>query len=293
MKVHVIANPAAGRGRTKRLVEGLSRALGERGATVSVHWTTGAGDARAHVAALPDAAADRLAVVGGDGTLHEVVNARERPLPWPVALCPRGTANLVARDAAVPLRASVERWADLVTTGRPWEVDLLATDRGRALAVVGAGLDAQVVRAVAAARGTGKGGYSRWLLPIARSFLDYRAPRLHVVVDGTHHVEGGAVIVQNTNCYGGIFTLSRDACMDDGRLDVIVLRGGRRRDHFRMLLRAFEGGLERDRDVEIRAGTSVEVRSDPPTAVQIDGDPAGETPLTARVVPHGLTLLRP
>jgi diacylglycerol kinase family enzyme len=245
------------------------------------------------VAALRDDAVDRLAVVGGDGTLHEVVNARERPLPWPVALCPRGTANLVARDATVPLRGSVERWADLVLDGRPWEVDLLATDRGRALAVAGAGLDAQVVRAVAAARGTGTGGYSRWLLPIARSFLDYRPPRLHVVVDGRRRLEGGAVIVQNTNCYGGIFSLSPGARMDDGLLDVVVLRGARRRDHFRMILRAFEGRLDRDRDVSIVTGTSVEVRADAPVAVQVDGDPAGETPLLARVLPRALTLLRP
>jgi diacylglycerol kinase family enzyme len=193
----------------------------------------------------------------------------------------------------VPLKGPPERWADLVVHGTPWEVDLLETDRGRALAVAGVGLDAEIVRAVAAVRGRGKGGYARWLLPIASSFLAYRPPRLEVVVDGRHRVAGGAVVIQNTFCYGGLFSLSREARMDDGRLEVVVLHGARRRDHFRMMMSAWAGRLDRDRAVAVVAGTSVEVRADPPTAVQLDGDPAGETPLRVRVLPRALTLLRP
>jgi diacylglycerol kinase family enzyme len=45
--------------------------------------------------------------------------------------------------------------------------------------------------------------------------------------------------------------------------------------------------------VAVVAGTEVEIRSDPPAAVQLDGDPAGETPFRIRILPRALTLLRP
>lgn len=289
MRIHIVANPMAGRGRAPRLLADLERALAARGAAVSVHRTSGPGDATAHVAGLPDAACDRLVVLGGDGTLHEVVNGRPS-VPWPVAMVPLGTANLVARDAGLPLRPVAEAHAATVLDGVPWTVDLVGTDRGRTLAVLGVGLDAEVVRAVAEARRGGVGGYTRWLLPIARTFLAYRPPRLRVTVDGTT-VEGGAVVVQNAHNYGGLFELSRDARMDDGCLDVVVLRDAGRRDHFRMLLRAYGGRLHADRGVTVLRGRTVAVDADVPVAVQADGDPAGTTPLRAEVLPRALTLL--
>lgn len=293
MRVHVVANPTAGRGSIGPLVESLRERLTAAGATVTLHWTRGPGDAREHVAGLDAASLDRLVIVGGDGTLNEAVNSREVPLPWPVAIVPLGTANLVARDARVPLRASVDRHVATVLEGAPWTVDLLDSDRGRALAVAGVGLDAEVVRAVATARKGGPGGYLRWIMPIAKTFAAYDPPRLEVIVDGARRIEGGAVIVQNTYCYGGLFALSRQARMDDGRLEVMVLRRANRRNYFRMLLGAYLGTLGRDVEISFDSGTQVEIRSRSPVAVQLDGDPAGTTPITLRVIPAGLRLLRP
>ena len=293
MRVHVVANPTAGRGRVPRLLDELTTALGARGASVTVHRTTGRGDAARHLAGLDPAAADRLVVVGGDGTLHEAVNGRPTPLPWPTAIVPVGTANLVARDAGMPLRADGDALARIVVEGTPWTVDLLETDRGLSLANVGVGIDAEVVSAVASARSGGLGGYAKWIRPILGALVRYQAPHLSVTVDKGPEIEGGAVVVQNTFCYGGLFTLAPDARMDDGRIEVTVLERASRRDYFRMLSKAYAGRLRGDRGVTMLAGTSVVVRSRARAAVQTDGDPAGETPVSVRVRPKALTLLRP
>src|SRR5262245_4663041 len=84
----------AARVRVPALVEALARRLSAAGATATSRLTKAAGDAKAHVAGLSTDAADRLVIVGGDGTLHEAVNGRPPPLPWPVAIVPVGTANL-------------------------------------------------------------------------------------------------------------------------------------------------------------------------------------------------------
>ena len=293
MRVHVVANPTAGRGRVPGLVAVISSRLTAAGATVSLHMTTGPGDATAHVAGLAPVAADRLVVVGGDGTLHEVVNALPPPLPWPVVVVPVGTANLVAREAGMPLSADPDRVAASILGGRLFAADLLSTgDRGYGVANVGAGLDAEVVHAVAAARRGRLGGYARWVMPIARTIVGYRQPSLEVIVEGKALARGGSVVVQNTHNYGGLLTLSPWARMDDGRLDVVVMRRATRRDHFRMLLGAFLARLAHDRGIAFAKGTRVEIRPDSPVAVQMDGDPAGTTPITIRLVRAALTLVR-
>ena len=292
MRVHVVANPTAGRGRVPRLVDAVRARLVAAGATVTTHLTSGRGDARAHVSGLSASSFDRLVVVGGDGTLHEVVNALPPPLPWPVAIVPVGTANLVARDAGLPVRGHPDRLARIVLEGRPWPIDLLETDRGLVLAVAGVGLDAEIVSAVARARRGQAGGYLRWIRPIARAFLDYTPPDLEVIVDDGPVVRGGAVVVQNTRCYGGLFTLHPGARLDDGRLDVAVFLDATRRDWFRLVAEAFVGRIAKDRGVRLLSGTSVVVRSSRPALVQMDGDPAAETPLSVRVLPRALTLLR-
>lgn len=293
MRIHVVANPTAGRGRARSLAQEIADALVARGARVDVHLTTAAGDARAFVASLDPTGVDRLVSVGGDGTLHEIVNALPAPRTTPVSVVPLGTANLVARDAGIPLRASAATYAAIALDGSPWIVDLLETDRGLSLANVGVGLDAAVVAAVAGARRGGVGGYGRWLSPIARTFLDYRPPRVDVSMDGGPVVTGGAAIVQNTRNYGGLFTLASDARMDDGRLEVTVLRRAKRRDFFRMLMRAFAGRLDQEHGVTILRGTSVEIGSRAPVPTQSDGDPFGTTPVRVRVVAGALTLVRP
>lgn len=293
MQLHVVANPSAGRGRARALALDVSAALAASGATVHTHLTTKAGDATTYVASLAADADTRIVSVGGDGTLHEIVSAHPAPFPFAVALVPLGTANLVARDARVPLRAGAAEYARLALRGTPWRVDLLETSRGLSLANVGVGLDAAVVDAVARARRGGVGGYARWLWPIAKTFVDYAPPDLEVSIDGGRAVRGGAAIVQSARNYGGLFTLDPGARMDDGRIEVTVFHRARRRDFFRMLLRAFAGALDRERGATILRGRAVAIRATTPVAVQSDGDPFGTTPIDVRVRPGALTLLVP
>jgi diacylglycerol kinase family enzyme len=203
-----------------------------------------------------------------------------------------GTANLVAREASMPLRADPERLAAAVLRGETFAVDLLSTDRGLAVANFGAGLDAEVVHAVAHARAGRIGGYARWVLPIARTVMRHAPRTMEVRVDGGPPLRGGAVVVQNTRTYGGLFTLAPWARADDGRLDAMVVLRGTRRDHLRMLAGAFFARLPRDHGVRFASGSSVEISSSAPVAIQVDGDPAGTTPIRAHVVPKALTLVR-
>lgn len=299
MRVHLVVNPVAGRGRAGPLADEVARALTALGGQVTLHRTQSAAEARAHVAALPSDALERLVVVGGDGTLRDVVNARALPLPWPVGLVPVGTANVVGRELGMALGAAPETYALALTRATPFVVDLLGLRRADgtrsfAVANVGAGLDAAIVSAVAQARArrAGQGGYAVWIRPILSTVARFAFPRLQVTVDGARTFEAAAVVLQGAANYGGVFRLAAGAALDAGRLHVSLVEGRSRRDLLRILARAALRRADRDAQLRVLTAQEVQIRCEVPTACQADGDPAGETPLSVRLAPRALTLLR-
>lgn len=299
MRYQLVVNPVAGRNRAAALADALAERLVQHGASASLYRTTAPGDARAFAASLAGDACDRLVVVGGDGTLREVVNARPLPLPWPVGLVPVGTANVVGRELRMPLTAPADLLARALAQAEPWSVNVLECMHAdgtttRALANLGAGLDAAIVVAVARVRAdqAGLGGYAKWVRPIFATVARFRFPRLAVTVDGARTYEGSAAVVQGAHNYGGLFTLARGSALDAPVLHVSIVTARNRRDLLRVLARAAFRPAEGDRDVLHVVGREVHLASDLPAALQADGDPAGEAPITVRLLPHAVTLLR-
>jgi diacylglycerol kinase family enzyme len=299
MRFHLVVNPVAGRNRAGPLADDLAERLRGAGATVRLARTTGPGDAGRLVADLAPDATDRVVVVGGDGTLREAVNARPLPLPWPLGLVPVGTANVVGRELRMPLTSEGEPHARALLTAEPWSVNALELtyDDGRreiAVANLGVGLDAEVVRAVSMARAKrhGLGGYAVWVQPILATVARYRAPRLRVRVDGARLVEASAVVVQGGRSYGGVFELSPTTSLDAPTMSVALVMSERRRDLFRLLARALVKRAAGDQDLVLLPAREIRIESDRQAGLQTDGDPGGYTPVTVRLVPKALTLLR-
>jgi YegS/Rv2252/BmrU family lipid kinase len=289
MKILVICNPISGGGRARRLGRQLGDLLEGRGHRVELYVTGQAGDGRRRAAtAEPDL--ERIVVVGGDGTLNEVLNGLRDPSRIPLAQLGTGTANLLAHELDLPSRPA--DLAGLVENGPTRRVDMGLADGRRFLLVVSAGFDGMVTRVAQGGR-SGTMSYFRWLLPILKVLKSYRPPRLAVRVDGGEPTEGGLVIVSNVRNYGGIFTAADRARCDSGHLDVCILVRASVPRLVRGVLSAFRGGLSRNPDVIYRTGTHIEVRSDQPVETQIDGDPFGTTPLDISVVARHVPVVVP
>ncbi|MDA1194394.1 MAG: diacylglycerol kinase family lipid kinase [Planctomycetota bacterium] len=297
MHYHFVVNPAAGRGQAGPLAEALVQALRAAGAAGSLYITTAAGDAAAHVRSLEVDALDRLIVIGGDGTLREVVNALPPPIPWPVGIVPMGTANVVGRELRMPLDHQAPALVHALLHAKPWPVDVLRITHPdgtveHAVANTGVGLDAEVVHAVSRVRAGGAGGYLRWMRPILDSLSSFRFPPLRVTLDERVTYAAGACIVQNARNYGGVFELAPGAALDSGALDVMLVRTRTHRGLFGILFSALMRRAERNHDVKFVRATHVRLRSATRVPVQADGDPAGWTDVQIEVVPGALTLLR-
>lgn len=286
-RVALIANPVAGRGYAEERARALERALAARGIRVSAARTCGPGDGRRLAAELARGT-DLVCVIGGDGTLAEVVAG----LPWPpppVGVVPLGTANILALDLGLP--RDLEGWLAALDRGclRPLDVADVA---GRvALSVVGAGLDAQVVHDLDLRR-EGPITKAAYLPAIARVLQRYRSPRLTVEVDGVPCGEVGLVLVANSSRYGGFLRLSPERVLDDGRYEVYLFRRASvpalAAAVARGILHHLPGG-----NVELLRARRVRVQAAVPVPIQVDGDPAGSTPFELVVRDQPLPILVP
>jgi diacylglycerol kinase family enzyme len=268
------------------------RALAARGHAVEAATTAGPGDA-GRLAAAAEGAVDCIVAAGGDGTLAEILNGLADPRATPLVPMPLGTANMLARVLAVPADpAALAAW---IERARPRRLDLglarfAAGPPLRFLSVAGVGFDAQVTAAVARSRGR-RLGFRGYAVPIGRTLLRYRAPRLAVRLDGEPPIACGFAIVGKLPNYGGILRVTPAARPDDGRLHACLFLRAGGGDLFRFVVPAFRGRLGARADVVLRPVLELAADAPEPVAVQLDGDYRGTTPVGFSLAPAVVPVL--
>jgi YegS/Rv2252/BmrU family lipid kinase len=239
-----------------------------------------------------DAAArgvDVVVVHGGDGTLNDAVNG-VAGTETAVAVLRGGTANIWAKESGTP-KDAVKAMRSIVG-GERRRVDLGRAGDRYFLLMAGVGLDARIVRRVG-------GRAKRWLGALAYLVFGvsvvFRTKTLAVdlAIDSDESERSLYwMIVGNTRLYGGLLPLTYRAHVDDGALDVALMRrGGMLRvlaDGARALVRRHD----RSSNVRYVTARSVDVRT-PGIPVQLDGEPHGVTPIRFDVVPLALNVVVP
>jgi len=298
-------------------LDALKSAVASESAGWDVQWLPtaeddpGQGPARAALAA----GADMIIAAGGDGTVRavaEVVAGTGTPL----ALLPSGTGNLLARNLKLTLDdipgslRSAFRGAD-----RPVDVARIeirredrSVDEHVFLVMAGAGLDAKIMSSTDAElkKKVGWIAYAQALVAVLR---DKSMLRLEYKLDDHRNrsERAQALIVGNCGSLPANILLLPDAVVDDGLLDLIVLKPESIRGWLAVTVKIFwENGIVRrtrvgqrlsemrTNSLDMRQGRSVTVRLNRPEIVQLDGDPFGRmTGCRITVDPGALTVRVP
>ncbi len=291
MKVIIIANPTSGRGRSFRRVESLLRNWPFAGWEVELIPTRGRGHAGEIATQLCSRPPDVLAVCGGDGTMNEVAAAVPDP-PFPVALLPAGTANVLARELSLPmsllgaLRIALDRKVHRVDLG------LLKTQAAhRFLLMAGVGFDAHVVAATKLGSKR-RLGIVAYYFSTVQSLIAYPFPEFHVVAEG-ETIPAISCIVANARGYGGGLVLTPEADMSNGRLDILILQAGSKSGLLRFLISARLGRPGSFAFVRRVRTTSLAIEGSSAVPVQVDGEPAGFIPARIQVSHAAFPLVVP
>jgi len=288
-KARVIYNPISGMGAGLKKISDLDQGLKKCGFQVEFHRTAHPGDAR-HLASTIRDDHSLLVVVGGDGTINEVINGIGPGSP-PLAVVPTGTGNVLAKELGLP--KAIPEVCRMISRGASRSLDVASIGRRRFLLMAGVGFDAQVALVLSSER-KGCIGLHSYTGPIIRTLLRYRPPTLHVEIDGgrTSRV-ASLVIISNVSAYGGPLQVAPHAVPDDGLLDVCVFKGRSRADIMRYFWGAWCGRVGRFDDVEYLRGKEITVTADRKVPIQVDGDPVGWTPATFRLEEWRVPLLVP
>lgn len=283
----MIFNPTAGRRRRARL-DAVLGLLYAAGCAIELRPTAQRGDAEAFAAEVDAADTDVVLAAGGDGTINEVANGLLGS-EVPLALCPLGTANVLA--AEIGLDTAPAAIADALLRGRALAVRPgLANDR-LFLQMAGVGFDAHVVQGVTPGvkRLLGKGAY---VLETFRQQLRYRFPALTVTIDGTAYQASSAIIAKG-RFYAGRFICSPDARLEKPQFQVCLFLTGGVLAVLRYGAAMLLGRVPGLRDVKLVTGTVISVAGPAGDPVQGDGDTVAHLPLSVTLSDETLTLLLP
>ena len=229
-----------------------------------------------------------LVAAGGDGTISDLVN-RHHDLP--LAVLPLGTENLLARHLKIP--CSGKAVAEMIAAGNTRQLDLGCIGEMRFVQMVSVGFDADVIHRLHAER-SGTIGKLSYFQPIWQSLRKYGYPELRLTIDeNPAALTGRLLVIANLPEYAFHLPVVRSACGDDGQLDVRLFKRGSAFQMIRYVGNVLLRRHERLADVTAVRGSQFRIESDIPAPIQIDGDPAGWTPVEINVLPGELKVFVP
>lgn len=299
MRVSFIANPMAGRGRTRTTVERYARAV--RGDTQFL-WTQGPGHA-SELARQAAADSDVVCAVGGDGTVSEVVNGL-MPHPVPLVVVPSGSGNDFASLVECP--RTPEELAEVVARGAGFRLDVLDCGDRYCANSIGIGFEALVTYHSLSIRRVR--GLALYLLAVGKALAQYESNRFSLELfdgdlvaepvgapDGNRRIDGEFLLVSigNGARAGGGFYINPRAVADDGHLDVCTADRMPRLRMLSLLPSTIRGRHAGKRGIGLHTAARVRVTASHPFPIHIDGEYLGrrDMPLDIKVLTRALPVL--
>jgi len=229
---------------------------------------------------------EALVVCGGDGLVHLGAQAvAETGIP--LGIVPAGTGNDVARYFDLP-RKSPAAAADRIIAGVTRTIDLARSGEKYFVTVLAAGFDAVVNER--ANQMTWPKGQMRYNLATFAELRTFEPLVYTLELDGqVVDLDAMLVAVGNGSSFGGGLRITEGALLDDGLLDVVVIRPMSKLGLVRAYPRLFKGTHVTLREYEHHRVKSVTVDT-PGIIGYADGERFGALPLTIEAVPGALTV---
>lgn len=283
-----LVNPISGDRTAEQTWSPIADLLRARGAQVATELTRSTQHTVEH-ATTAARRGDVVVAVGGDGLARaaaEGVVAADGTL----GIVAAGRGNDLVRHLDLPTDPAGT--AELLLAGTSRRIDVLEAAGHVVLGNVYVGLDSVAGQII---------NDSRWLpgklayrLAPARALLSWRSTTFTVDVDGERRSAAGfGVVVANSGDYGHGLRMVPSAVVDDGRIDVLAIGAGPRRNLPAVMSEAKTGAHVRRPQFQVRTGREVVLDADRPIPVHADGDYLTELPVTVRIRPAALSVLTP
>lgn len=283
------ANWAAGRSNVRRAQD----LLRERGARFAFHTTGSPGHARELAVAAAAQKAETVIVIGGDGTVNEVIDglvaSGHDRLPR-VGIVPAGSSNDLAKSLGIP--QDLHQACDAIVEGQIRDIDVGRAEPHCFCMASTLGYFADI--AAESRRMKGLRGSSRYVMAALAVIRKMTAGwKMEVIADGqTFRGEYAVLLVGNAPRFGGL-TMLPGALLDDGVLDCLLIEMASKREALQLIPLVYRNALERHRRATRFQTTSLSVTLDRPARLCNDGEvcPSPLTEIDYAVLPKRLQIL--
>jgi YegS/Rv2252/BmrU family lipid kinase len=232
-------------------------------------------------------------VAGGDGTINEAIQGLAGSNTR-LAIIPRGTANVLARELNLPL--DDEQATAVAARGNARRIHLgLAIEETTGtkrlfVLMAGVGLDASVVRGVRPRlkKRIGKGAF--WISGLSH-LADWKPRPFTLEIDGRSY-PGTFAAIGNAARYGGDLAITPGARLDEPEFEICIIDTVSRLHYLRLLSYAMRTGMPQDQPgVKFVKTASVKAIGDAP--VQVDGELIGQLPMRFEIAAESLEVILP
>ncbi|MGW1982476.1 YegS/Rv2252/BmrU family lipid kinase [Streptomyces collinus] len=288
-----VVNPTAGDSTGAATLLHVARLLREAGAGLETEYS----DSLAHAQEIARQAGERgrvVLAVGGDGMAGGVGGALSGT-GTVLGLVPAGRGNDFAR--ALDLPSDPAGLAGILLHAEPRHVDTIEVEsavhpRTVVLGSVYAGVDALANRHANDARLLR--GAASYYAGGLRAVTTWRPADYRVTVDGEEHTNRGyTVVAANSPYYGSGRLIAPGARVDDGLLDVVMIREAPRRLFFTLMNELKTGAHVHRPEVRVLRGKQLRIEACRPVPYGADGEVEATLPVTVRVRPADLPVLCP
>jgi diacylglycerol kinase (ATP) len=298
-----LVNPASANGSTGKRWPALER----RAATLGLEGRSVLSEAPGELGGLAAeavrAGARLLVLVGGDGTVHEVVDGLMKAglgSQAELAVLPRGTGKDFVRSLRIP--GGFDEAIEVAKSGRVRTIDVgratyVAADGSQAEAYfanfAGAGISGAIARR---ANATSKafGGKLSFLWATIAVFSRWKPARMTVTIDGELR---DALLLEalamNGDYTAGGMWMAPEAAPDDGGFDVVLIGDFSKLEFLRTFPKIYRGRHVSHRKIEVVRARELRVQAPIPLPIVLDGEAPGTTPVRFELIPSALRLRVP
>jgi YegS/Rv2252/BmrU family lipid kinase len=299
----VIVNPNAGNGKGRKDWDTISSLLKESDLNFTEKFT----DKKRHAITLAlegiEAGFRRLIIVGGDGTLNEVVNGVFLNTICPtkdivLALIPVGTGNDWGRMFGIPL--DYKKAIGIITENKLMlhDIGLISfyneSERKERyfINIAGMGFESVVVKRTNIQKDLGRSGKAIYLYNLLLSLLSYKNCKAEVIIDGEKIIaDVFSINIGNGRYCGGGMRQTPDALPNDGFFDVTIINGMGKIEIIRNLKILYDGSILDHPKIDGYKCRNLKVNSDSLIYTEADGESLGHTPVEFNIIPASINII--
>lgn len=289
--IDFIVNPTAGGKDGKKIKKALPKIekhLLEKGVKYVIHMTKHVNQATEITDKLIKQGATCIVVIGGDGTLHEVINGFSNFDKVSLGIIPCGTGNDFASALGLPLDP-IEA-LDIILENQPKYTDFMQMPTVRGLNIIGMGIDVEVLKKYQSYKRKSKFKYT-WCL--IKTLCNFKYTEFDVELDGEKsHVRSFIAAIANGHRYGGGIEICPVAKPQDKKLNFVAVREIKGLKLISAFLKLKKGKILSFPQTIHQTMSEVKITTQTPYSVNVDGELYENIPFEVKIVSDTLRVHR-